>query len=86
MRLIIVHGEHVTDLSEDELAPVRNALTGFVFQAYHLVPSLNALENVMFPAELRGDEMAMEKARRLLERVGLWRRRFNFPQQHFKNT
>jgi putative ABC transport system ATP-binding protein len=63
------------------LAPIRNALTGFVFQAYHLVPSLNALENVMFPAELRGDESAREKARRLLERVGLWNRRYNFPQQ-----
>lgn len=78
---VVMAGRDITDLSEDELAPVRNALTGFVFQAYHLVPSLNALENVMFPAELRGDEMAMEKARRLLERVGLWRRRFNFPQQ-----
>ncbi len=78
---VVMAGRDITDLSEDELAPVRNALTGFVFQAYHLVPSLNALENVMFPAELRGDEMAMEKARRLLERVGLWKRRFNFPQQ-----
>ena len=78
---VVMAGRDITDLSEDELAPVRNALTGFVFQAYHLVPSLNALENVMFPAELRGDEMVMEKARRLLERVGLWKRRFNFPQQ-----
>jgi len=78
---VVMAGRDITDLSEDELAPVRNALTGFVFQAYHLAPSLNALENVMFPAELRGDEMAMEKARRLLERVGLWKRRFNFPQQ-----
>jgi putative ABC transport system ATP-binding protein len=78
---VVMAGRDITDLSEDELAPIRNALTGFVFQAYHLVPSLNALENVMFPAELRGDESAREKARRLLERVGLWNRRYNFPQQ-----
>jgi putative ABC transport system ATP-binding protein len=78
---VVMAGRDITDLSEDELAPIRNALTGFVFQAYHLVPSLNALENVMFPAELRGDQSAREKARRLLERVGLWNRRYNFPQQ-----
>jgi putative ABC transport system ATP-binding protein len=78
---VVMAGRDITDLGEDELAPVRNALTGFVFQAYHLVPSLNAMENVMFPAELRGDDSAGEKARRLLERVGLWKRRSNFPQQ-----
>lgn len=78
---VIMAGRDITDLGEDELAPVRNALTGFVFQAFHLVPSLNAMENVMFPAELRGDGDAGDKARRLLERVGLWKRRHNFPQQ-----
>jgi putative ABC transport system ATP-binding protein len=78
---VIMAGRDITDLGEDELAPVRNALTGFVFQAFHLVPSLNAMENVMFPAELRGDADAGDKARRLLERVGLWKRRHNFPQQ-----
>jgi len=60
---------------------VRNELTGFVFQAFHLIPSLNALENVMFPAELRGDSQAMEKAESLLNRVGLWERRTNHPEQ-----
>ena len=71
----------ITDLTEDQLAPVRNELTGFVFQAFHLVPSLNALENVMLPAELRGDDEAAGKAERLLKRVRLWDRRQNFPQQ-----
>lgn len=67
---VVMAGRDFTDLSEEELAPVRNTLPGFVFQAYHLAPSLNALENVMFPAELRGDEMAMEKVHKLIERYG----------------
>lgn len=74
-------GRDITDLAEDQLAFVRNELTGFVFQAFHLVPSLNAMENVMFPAELKGDPQAADKAARLLKRVGLWGRRQNFPQQ-----
>lgn len=78
---IVLAGRDITDLGEDQLAPVRNELTGFVFQAFHLVPSLNALENVMFPAELKGDVMAAEKAAQLLKKVGLWGRRQNFPQQ-----
>ncbi len=78
---IVLAGRDITDLGEDQLAPVRNELTGFVFQAFHLIPSLNALENVMFPAELKGDSGAAEKAAQLLERVGLWGRRQNFPQQ-----
>jgi putative ABC transport system ATP-binding protein len=56
-------------------------MIGFVFQAFHLVPSLNALENVMFPAELKKDPQAEEKAGELLQRVGLWERRQNFPEQ-----
>lgn len=78
---VIMAGRDITDLSEDQLAPVRNELTGFVFQAFHLVPSLNALENVMFPAELKRDPAAEEKASSLLKRVGLWNRRHNYPQQ-----
>jgi putative ABC transport system ATP-binding protein len=78
---IMMAGKDITDLSEDHLAPVRNELTGFVFQAFHLVPSLNALENVMFPAELKRDPAAEPKAADLLKRVGLWGRRHNYPQQ-----
>lgn len=78
---IILNGQDITDLGEDELADMRNRTTGFIFQGFHLVPSLNALENVMFPAELNGDEEAFDKARMLLDRVGLWLRRDNFPSQ-----
>ncbi len=78
---VLMAGRDITDLSEDRLAPIRNELTGFVFQAFHLVPSLNALENVMFPAELRRDKEAGAKAATLLKQVGLWSRRFNYPHQ-----
>ncbi len=73
--------EDITDLSEDQLAPLRNRLTGFVFQGFHLIPSLNALENVMFPAELNRDPLAREKAVELLDRVGLAQRQASFPEQ-----
>ena len=78
---IILNGRDITELSEDQLAPLRNVETGFVFQAFHLIPSLNALENVMFPAELKRDPAAAVKAETLLRRVGLWERRGNFPSQ-----
>ncbi len=78
---IAIAGRDITGLSEDQLAPLRNSLTGFVFQAFHLIPSLNALENVMFPAELKKDKEARAKAERLLDRVGLLPRRHNFPEQ-----
>jgi putative ABC transport system ATP-binding protein len=71
----------ITDLPEDDLAPLRNRTIGFVFQAFHLVPSLSALENVMFPAELKGDRQAGEQARALLQRVGLAERLDSLPHQ-----
>ncbi len=74
-------GQEITDLHENGLAPLRNRSIGFVFQAFHLVPSLTSLENVMFPAELNGDGNAAEKAALLLQRVGLWQRRHNRPEQ-----
>jgi len=55
--------------------------TCFVFQAFYLIPSLSALENVMFPAELNGDSRAKEKAKEPLETVGLTHRKNNFPAQ-----
>jgi putative ABC transport system ATP-binding protein len=78
---VILAGQDITDLSEDHLARLRNEQIGFVFQAFHLVPSLNAIENIMFPAELRKDRQAKEKAAELLQRVGLWERRHHFPEQ-----
>lgn len=76
-----ISGRDITHLSENQLAPLRNGLIGFVFQAFHLIPSLNALENVMFPAELRKDPQARDKAEKLLDSVGLKDRWKNFPEQ-----
>ena len=78
---IILAGNDITDLTEDQLAPVRNDLTGFVFQAFHLIPSLNGIENIMFPAELKKDSNARNKAQILLDQVGLAHRGNNFPEQ-----
>lgn len=78
---VIIDGEDITDLGEDALAPLRNSAFGFVFQSFHLVPSLNTLENVMFPAELKGDADARAKAEALLKRVGLFGRLTSFPHQ-----
>ncbi|WP_026840203.1 ABC transporter ATP-binding protein [Citrifermentans bremense] len=78
---VLIDREDITDLGEDALAPLRNSAFGFVFQSFHLVPSLNALENVMFPAELKGDLEARAKAKALLERVGLSGRLTSFPHQ-----
>lgn len=78
---IMLGGGDITDLTEDDLAPIRNVIFGFVFQSFHLIPSLTARENIMFPAELRGDPGAREKANLLLERVGLAGRATSFPHQ-----
>lgn len=78
---ITLADQDITGLDEDQLAEIRNRTTGFVFQAFHLVPSLNAIENVMFPAELSGDPQAEQKAGELLRRVGVWERRNSFPNQ-----
>lgn len=78
---IMLSGRDITDLTEEDLAPVRNITFGFVFQSFHLIPSLTACENVMFPAELRKDPLAREKADTLLERVGLAGRAASFPHQ-----
>ena len=76
-----IQNQDITDLSEDDLAPLRNRTFGFVFQSFHLVPSLTAQENVMFPAELSGSASAAADAEKLLERVGLGHRLRNMPHQ-----
>lgn len=78
---VLINGRDITNLSEDALAPLRNSFFGFVFQSFHLVPSLTAIENIMFPAELRGDLRARDKAVKLLQRVGLSDREESFPHQ-----
>jgi putative ABC transport system ATP-binding protein len=71
----------ITDLGEDQLAAIRNHDIGYVFQSFHLVPSLTAEENVMFPAELAGHADATDRAVALMARVGIAHRRGNFPHQ-----
>jgi len=78
---VILDGADITHWSEDRLAPLRNEKIGFVFQGFHLVPSLTALENVAFPAELKGDLRATSRALDLLRRVGMEARKDNFPHQ-----
>ncbi len=67
--------------SEDGLAAIRNEHVGFVFQTFQLIPTLTALENVMVPAELRGDRSAAARARELLEATGLADRADHYPAQ-----
>ena len=71
----------ITSLDEEQRAKVRSKLVGFVFQSFQLLSSLSAIENVMLPSELRGDERAEAKARELLDRVGLSHRRNHYPAQ-----
>jgi putative ABC transport system ATP-binding protein len=78
---VFIRGREITHLDEDEMAPFRNRAFGFVFQSFHLVPSLNALENVMFPAELAGSAQPRQSAEALLRRVGLLPRQHHFPHQ-----
>ena len=78
---LFIDGLEITHATEEQLAPLRNRVIGFVFQAFHLVPSMTARENIMFPAELSGDRDAGPKADALLKRVGLTERSKNLPSQ-----
>ena len=71
----------LTAMNEEQRAKVRGELVGFVFQTFQLLASLTALENVMLPAELKGDAGAEQQARDLLERVGLSHRSHHYPNQ-----
>jgi len=68
-------------LDEDRRAHVRNDIVGFVFQSFQLIPSLTALENVMVPMELRGQNHARDEAVELLRKVGLVERMSHYPAQ-----
>jgi putative ABC transport system ATP-binding protein len=76
-----IDGEELTTLSEDALARLRGAKIGFVFQFFHLLPSLTALENVLVPMEIAGLPRAEEKSRELLREVGLSERTHHYPSQ-----
>ncbi len=78
---IWLNGVNMTSLDEDGRAEVRAASVGFVFQSFHLVPSLNALENVMLPLELAGKDNPRQLASDILREVGLEGRRSHYPSQ-----
>ena len=67
--------------AEEELARIRNRFVGFIFQSFQLLPSLTALENVMVPAEISGENHARGRAAELLDRVGLGSRQHHYPIQ-----
>jgi putative ABC transport system ATP-binding protein len=77
---VVLDGHDLADLSEDERAQLRSEKVGFVFQSFHLIPTLTARENVQVPLELRG-EPAEARAQELLERVGLGDRSHHYPAQ-----
>ncbi len=78
---VVLNGEHLGKLDEDGRARVRAESVGFVFQSFHLVPSLNALENVMLPLELAGVDNARGLSSGVLEKVGLKERWSHYPAQ-----
>jgi len=78
---IFLDGEPLHNLDEEQRAAVRAKSVGFIFQSFMLVQSLTALENVMLPAELAGESNAEEKAKELLDKVGLSHRLHHFPSQ-----
>ena len=78
---VILDGVDITQLGEDALAQLRGTRIGFVFQFFHLLPSLTAFENVLVPMEIAGIPKAAPRAKELLEEVGLSDRAHHYPSQ-----
>ncbi|MGE0372440.1 MAG: ABC transporter ATP-binding protein [Gammaproteobacteria bacterium] len=78
---VLIEGADLFALDEDGRARVRREAIGFVFQSFHLLPTLTAVENVMLPLELAGRDDARAQAEQLLARVGLERRIRHYPRQ-----
>jgi len=78
---IILYDHPFSSLDEEARALIRGQYVGFIFQSFHLLPSLQAIENVMLPAELKGDKKARKKAEALLDKVGLSHRLTHYPNQ-----
>jgi putative ABC transport system ATP-binding protein len=78
---IVIDGGDITAMSEDALARFRGARIGFVFQFFHLLPSLTAWENVRVPLEIAGTAEPGRRADALLSEVGLGPRRHHYPSQ-----
>ncbi|MBL4727034.1 MAG: ABC transporter ATP-binding protein [Rhizobiaceae bacterium] len=78
---VILDGHDLEGMSEDELATFRGRNIGIVFQSFHLIPNMTALENVAVPLELAGDENALAKAEKELIAVGLGERLTHYPTE-----
>ena len=78
---ILIDGNDVTKMNEDDLASLRSKTIGFVFQSFHLIPSLTALENVMIPMEIAGIADARQRAEMLLKDVDLANRGHHYPTE-----
>ena len=78
---IVIDGADITALDEDRLARLRSTTIGFVFQFFHLIPSLSALENILVPLEIAGASRAVDRAQTLLDEVGLTERGHHYPSQ-----
>ena len=78
---ILIDGASVTAMSEDDLASLRSRKIGFIFQSFHLIPSLTAFENVLIPMEILGLKNAKSRAAELLESVELTNRGHHYPTE-----
>ncbi len=78
---VLLNGRNLSELDEDGRAKARADSVGFVFQSFHLVPSLNALENVMLPLELAGADDARPRSQEIIAEVGLAERALHYPAQ-----
>lgn len=78
---IRIDGQAITTMDEDSLAELRGGKIGFVFQSFHLIPSLTALENILVPMEIAGARDAPERANQLMEDVDLVARAHHYPSQ-----
>lgn len=78
---ILIDGEDITKMSEDNLADVRSQKIGFIFQSFHLIPSLTAFENILIPMEILGLKDAKSRAEHLLSDVELTNRGHHYPSE-----
>jgi putative ABC transport system ATP-binding protein len=78
---IEIDGDEITSLGEDDLARIRSEKIGFVFQSFHLIPSLTAFENILIPMEIRGQPDGRARAENLLHAVDLSNRGHHFPAE-----
>ena len=78
---VLVDGANVTTMNEDELAELRSTKIGFIFQSFHLIPSLTAFENILIPMEIIGVKDAKDRAEQLLSDVDLKNRGHHYPTE-----